>query len=110
MADIIVNWHIELPGGGPPAVGAVTVELVSSTGTGFLTGTEVLGIQTTRLDGNGNTSLTITPNIGSGAITTPATTYYRVIEYVDGMRSTYYIRVDGSGSASVNVSAILYTP
>lgn len=110
MADITVNWHVALPGGGNPGA-AAKVELVSSTGEGFLSALEVLGTQWLFLDTGGNASSTLTPNIGAGAITLPATTYYRVTEYTNGQQSSrYYIRVDGSGANPVNVSAILYTP
>lgn len=111
MADITVNWHVELPGGGPPLAGAVKIDLVSSTGEGFLAGLEVLGTQWLSLDTGGNASITLTPNIGAGAITLPTDTYYRVTEFASGQQfSRYYIRVDGSGTNPVDVSNILYTP
>lgn len=109
MANIAVSNTIKLPGGGVPARTSCVIDLVTDTGGGgFLTGLEVLGSQPGPVDSNGTWTVTLTPNVGTGAITSPTTTYYRVTETADGMTSVYYIQVNGSGSTTRTADQVLY--
>lgn len=94
-----VTNTIKLPDGTVPSSVAVEIELVSSSGVrvaGWVTATDVgiVGvIRPTVTAGVWSVSLAANDDI------TPASTLYKVNEYVNGRRYTYYIDVTGSGNA-----------
>lgn len=95
-----VTHTLTLPGGGTPAKVNVTVELVASTGrplqAGHVTATDtaVAGVL-----GFSSTTGTWTKDLAVNADITPANTYYRVVEWVEGGPAyTHTIRVTGAGN------------